>query len=279
MTSAPAAASHDEAPMRARLAGCVALVTGAGSGIGAGVVRRFVREGARVIAVGRDPERLAQVVAPLDGSAIAVAGDVTDPDDCRKSVDTALDRFGRLDVLIPNAGVYDQKVRLTDLTADELAASFDEVFGVNVKGAMLTVHAALPELIRARGSIIFTGSISSVVPGFGGTLYVPSKHAVVGLAKQLAFDLAGCVRVNTVALGYVRTELVGPPSLGGAPSLPDPDGVARRLPTGHPPDPDDIAGVFATLASTTDGSAITGSVFTVDSGQLLWGPPRNVDAP
>jgi NAD(P)-dependent dehydrogenase (short-subunit alcohol dehydrogenase family) len=171
--------------------------------------------------------------------------------------------------------VHDQGVALTGLTAGQLEQAYDEVFTVNVKGALLVVHAALRELVRNRGSIVFTGSISSLVPGFGGALYVPSKHAVLGLARQLAFELAGRVRVNTVAPGYVRTELTAPAALGGGAVLPEADQVVRRLPTGVAPDPDDIAGIYAMLASDSDASAITGSVYTVDSGQSLWGPARN----
>lgn len=257
-----------------RLEGRVALVTGAGSGIGAGVVRRFVREGARVVAMSRGADRLRQATEPLGEAVVAMPGDVTDPADCRNAVELALSHFGRLDVLVPNAGVHDQNVALSSLGAEELEAAYAEVFTVNVKGALLIVHAALPALVEARGSIIFTGSISSVVPGFGGALYVPSKHAVAGLAKQLAFELAGRVRVNTVAPGYVCTDLAAPRALGGGAVLPDADQVARRMPTGVAPGPDEVAGVYAMLASQVDGSAITGSVFSVDSGQQLWGPPH-----
>jgi len=273
MVPGPAArGARGEAAISTRLAGQVALVTGAGSGIGAGVLRRFVGEGARVVALERDPERLARAVGPLGDRAVPVLGDVTDPDDCRRAVEVTLDRFGELDVLVPNAGVHDQNTALTELTSDQLNRAYDEVFAANVKGALLVVHAALDELIRARGSIVFTGSISSVAPGFGGVLYVSSKHAVLGLARQLALELAGRVRVNTVAPGYVHTQLVAAPALGGGPAVSAPDQVAHWLPTGLAPEPDDIAGIYAMLASNSDGSAITGSVVTVDSGQLLWGP-------
>ncbi|GAA3056245.1 hypothetical protein GCM10010464_21270 [Pseudonocardia yunnanensis] len=197
----------------ARLGDRVALVTGAGSRIGAGVVHRFVGEGARVVAVERDGERLERVVEPLGDRAVAVRGDVTDPGDCRRAVEVAVDRFGRLDVVVSNAGVHDQYVALTDLTTDQLDRAYEEVFAVNVKGALLMVHAAIHELIRNRGSIVFTGSISK-----------------------------------------------------------EPDQVARRLPTGVAPEPADVCGIYAMLASDSDGSAVTGSVITVDAGQLLWGP-------
>ncbi|MEV7046312.1 SDR family NAD(P)-dependent oxidoreductase [Amycolatopsis sp. NPDC051061] len=254
--------------------GKVALVTGGGSGIGAGVVRRFVREGARVVVVGRDGDRLAGVVGPLGDRAAAVPADVTDPDGCRRAVELAVDRFGKLDVLVPNAGIHDHGAALADLPIDRVGQVYDELFAVNVKGALFVVRAALDALTAARGSIVFTGSISSLAPGFGGVLYVASKHAVLGIARQLALDLAGRVRVNTVALGYVHSDLVAPPSLGSGPVLAPPDEVAARLPTGTAPEPDDIAGVYAMLASDSDGSAITGAVLTVDSGQLLWGPGR-----
>lgn len=256
----------------ARLECSVALVTGAGSGIGAGVVRRFVREGARVVAMDRDAKRLRQATEVLGDAVIAMPGDVTEPADCSGAVELALGHFGKLDILVPNAGVHDRNAALASLTVEQLNAAYAEVFTVNVKGALLLVHAALPALIEARGSIIFTGSISSVVPGFGGALYVSSKHAVVGLAKQLAFELAGRVRVNTVAPGYVSTGLTAPQALGGGAVLPDAEQVVHRLPTGVAPVPDEIAGVYAMLASHGDGSAITGSVFSVDSGQQLWGP-------
>lgn len=274
----PRSSPHEGATTDGRLEGRVALVTGAGSGIGAGVTRRFIREGARVIAMGRSARRLAEVVDPLGDRAIAVPGDVTDPGDCRRAVDVAVEHFGRLDILVPNAGVYDQRVGLTDVTIDQLHQAYEEIFAVNVKGALLIVRAAVEALIQARGSIVFTGSISSLAPGFGGVLYVPSKHAVLGLAQALALELAGRVRVNTVALGYVHTDLAGPPSLGGGEVLPVPEEITHRLPTGIAPEPDDVAGIYALLASEVDGSAITGSVFTVDSGQLLWGPRISRDS-
>lgn len=243
--------------MPGRLDGSVALVTGAASGIGAGVVRRFVREGAEVVAMDRVDQSPSSHVVP-------VTGDVTNAADCARAVATAVDRFGKLDVLVPNAGIPDPHDSLADLTSAELDRAYEDVFAVNVKGALLIVHAALDQLISARGAIIFTGSISSLAPGFGGPLYVSSKHAVLGLAKHLALSLAGRVRVNTVAPGYVRTPLTE--------ALSNPDEVIQRIPTGSLAEPDDIAGIYALLASRQDGSAITGSVYTVDSGQLLFGP-------
>jgi cis-1,2-dihydro-1,2-dihydroxynaphthalene/dibenzothiophene dihydrodiol dehydrogenase len=262
-----------------RLNGCVALVSGAGTGIGRGVVGRFVQEGAAVVAVGRRVAVLESLRLEYGAAIEPVAADVTEYEDCQRAVETAITRFGRLDIVVPNAGVYDARLRLADADPEALSRGFDELFTVNVKGAMLLVRAAVDALVEHNGVVIFTASVSGLEPGFGGALYVPSKHAVVGLARQLALELAGRVRVNSVALGYVATELAAPPALGGGRVLSDPAAVAPRVPTGRAARPEDIAGVYAMLASKSDGSAITGSVITVDSGQTLWGPGRHWASP
>lgn len=192
-----------------RLVGKVALVSGASSGIGAGVVQRFVQEGAKVVALGRDRERLKAVCDSLGESALPHAGDITDFASCAEAVEVAVRHFGKLDILVSNAGVYDQQVRLSDMNPLQLDRAFDELFFVNVKGAMLLTRAALHALESSRGNIIFTGSVSSVAAGYGGALYVPSKHALLGLARHLALELIGRVRVNSVLLGYVATGLRG----------------------------------------------------------------------
>ena len=256
-----------------RLAGKVALVSGASSGIGAGVVQRFVQEGASVVAIGRDRDRLGAVCEPFGERAMPVAGDITDYAFCAEAVGVAVRNFGRLDILVSNAGIYDQKVRLSDLAPHQIEHAFEEVFSVNVKGAMLLTHAALRALKSVRGNIIFTGSVSSLAAGFGGAIYIPSKHALLGLARHLALELAGQVRVNSVLLGYVDTGLRGATALGGGGSLGDPCTVLGRLPTGFVPRPQDTAGLFALLASERDGGMLTGAEILADSGQSMLGPP------
>lgn len=255
-----------------RLRGRVALVSGAGTGIGRGVVERFASEGACVVVLGRRADRL-ELVRDATGDAVeVVAGDVTRYEDCLRAVDAALTRWGRLDVVVSNAGVYDARAQLSDTDPETLEPAYEALFGVNVKGSLLLARAAVEQLAAVHGSLIFTASISGLAAGFGGALYVPSKHAVIGLARQLALELAGRVRVNAVALGYVATELSVPDELGGGRVLGAPEDVARRIPTGRAPQPRDVAGVYALLASDLDGSAMTGSVIVVDGGQTLYGP-------
>ncbi|MBS1895528.1 MAG: SDR family oxidoreductase [Actinobacteria bacterium] len=256
-----------------RLAERVALVTGAGSGIGRGVAERLVEEGAKVVAMGRRPEPLEALREACGAELVEpVVADVSRYEDCARGVEAALARWGRLDVAIPNAGVYDARLRLAGTDPAVLDRAFDELFAVNVKGALFTARAAIDALAEQQGAIVFTASLSSVAPGFGGALYVPSKHAIAGLTRQLALELAGRVRVNAVALGYVASDLAAPVELGAGKVLSEPEVVAKRIPTGRAALPADVAGVYAMLASPADGSAITGSVVLVDGGQSLSGP-------
>ncbi len=166
------------------LAGTVALVTGAGSGIGAAVVRRFVAEGARVVAFDRSAERIEDLCAELGDGVAAVTGDVRSFADNERATQTALDRFGALDVFVGNAGVWDGKRTLTEMSPDELGAGFDEVFSINVRGYLLGAKASAPALRRARGAMIFTLSTSSYYVGGGGLIYIAAKHATLGIVAR-----------------------------------------------------------------------------------------------
>jgi NAD(P)-dependent dehydrogenase (short-subunit alcohol dehydrogenase family) len=257
-----------------RLDGKIALITGSGSGIGRGIVERFLAEGARVGAFDVSSERLNGLKDAFGESVVAIQGDASVYDDNVRAVDRTVETFGRIDVFVANAGVYDNGVMLRDVPADNLGRIFDEIFGINVKGYLFGVKAALEELERSRGNVILTASISSLVAGFGGIFYVPVKHAVLGMTKQLAYELAPTIRVNAVALGYVATELSGAKTLGQrGRALADPESAAARIPLGIAPGPQDITGIYALLASDSDGRFVTGSTVLVDGGQILWGPP------
>src|SRR5207237_10759440 len=146
--------------------------------IGRAVALRMLAEGASVVVFGRDEARLRAVVAEAASDRIiAVAGDVRSSDDLHGAVDAATDRFGKLDVLVANAGIWDYQRTLTRLTAQELADGFDELFGVNVKGYLLAAEAAWRALVATRGSIVMTLSNASFWPNGGGPLYTASKHA------------------------------------------------------------------------------------------------------
>jgi NAD(P)-dependent dehydrogenase (short-subunit alcohol dehydrogenase family) len=248
----------------------VALVTGGTSGIGAAVVRRFLAEGAKVVVLARDADDFPS------GEAVFVAGDVRSSDDNARAVSIAVARFGRLDVFVGNAGVYDNRHAFGDFTADAFSAAFDELFAINVKGYALGALAALPELRRRKGAILFTGSVSSVTAGFGGAIYIAAKHAIAGLTRQLAYELAPMgVSVNCVAPGYAATALKGLSALSQGPTTSALS--ADRLPLGVIADNEDYADAYVLLASDAGRRMATGSVFMLDGGLAQTGPgPRQI---
>ena len=194
-----------------RLDGQRAIVTGAASGIGLAVVRRFVAEGAHVVAVVRADADTGGVEAE---GAVAVVGDVADYATAARAVDCACNRFGGLDTYVANAGLWDFHKRVEKQSPVELAAAFDEIFAVNLKAALFGAHAALAALRASKGSVIVTGSNASFRGGGGGALYTASKFALRGLVMQLALEFAPDVRVNGVAPGATDTGLGGSAALG-----------------------------------------------------------------
>jgi cis-2,3-dihydrobiphenyl-2,3-diol dehydrogenase len=261
------------------LEGDVAVITGGGSGMGRALVERFVAEGASVVVLERSPARVQELEAAFAGAVVGVAGDVTAFEDNERAVQRAVESFGQLDVFIGNAGLFDYFSTVVDTPAEELGRAFDELFGVNVKGYLLGVKAALPHLMESRGCVLLTASMGSFSAGTGGVVYTASKHAVVGLVKQLAFELAPNVRVNGVAPGPMLTDIRGPKSLSlGEQTLADVPGLAdfvqAALPLKFLPTPSDYAGHYVQLASRANAAATTGIVVSTDAGFGVRGVPR-----
>lgn len=256
------------------LEGQVALVTGGGSGIGLGIVKRFVQEGAKVMVLERVAERVNELETEFGGLVKAVQGDVTRLADNQRAVAEAVNAFGQLDIFIANAGVFDRYQRLDEIDAENLEPAFDELFDVNVKGCFMGAKAVLPELMKSGGSITFTASVAGLTSLGGGTIYTASKHAVVGLVRQLAVESAPTVRVNAVAPGGVMTDLRGLEAMDQAAessfSIP---GADERLsvnnPLGIAMQPDDLAGAYVYLSSRKDARGITGTILNVDAGSNL----------
>ena len=262
------------------LEGQVALVTGGGSGIGRAVVARFIEEGARVGVLDRVAERAAQLRADFGNRVVALAGDVAQIGDNKRAVAETVGAFGRLDIFVGNAGVFDVYAPLAEFAEEKLSQAFDELFAVNVKGCVFGAKAALPELMKTEGSMVFTASVAGLNSGGGGTLYTASKHAVVGLIRQLAVEVGPRVRVNGVAPGGTMTDLRGLVSLDqdDRSQFADP-AITERLRSGNPLRtalmPDDLAGAYVFLASRQNARGITGSIVTVDAGAMLRMPrPR-----
>lgn len=242
--------------MTRRLENQTALITGAASGLGAALVTRFTAEGAHVVAFDRSAERLAELAARNPGIA-TIAGDVRAVADNDAAVALAVERFGGLDVFVGNAGIWDFNRGIAATPAEELATGFDELFGVNVKGYLLGVKAALSALQERNGSVVLTLSNSSFYPGGGGPLYIASKHAGVGLVRELAYELYPDVRVNAVAPGGMATDLRGPEALG----LADINIVEmfKDRPVAMP-QPEQYVDAFVLLACRDESSTINGTV-------------------
>lgn len=255
--------------MPGQLTNKVALVTGAASGIGRAVAQSFLAEGAKVVGFDRHE---SDVGTGHDAAYVGMVGDVRLAADNRRAVELAIQRFGQLDILVANAGIYDNRRRFLAFTPEELDTAFDELFGINVKGYMLAARTAADSLAKTRGCIIFTSSVSGSHAGFGGSLYVAAKHAVNGLTRQLALELAPEIRVNAVAPGFVPTNLGGLESLGQAPSNTGPS--AADLPLQVIAAAQDYASAYVFLASEAATRMATGSVLELDGGAAARGPRR-----
>jgi NAD(P)-dependent dehydrogenase (short-subunit alcohol dehydrogenase family) len=260
----------------------VALVTGGGSGIGRAIVERFIEEGARVGVIERVASRAEELAGEFGDKVVGVPGDVAQLADNKRAVAETVRAFGRLDVLVGNAGIFDVYASVAEMPEEQLSRAYDELFGVNVKAVLYGVRAALPELRKSSGSMVFTASVAGLNSGGGGALYTASKHAVVGLIRELAVELAPDIRVNGVAPGGTMTDLRGLQSLGNddrsqfaAP------GMADRLRAGNPLrmalEPADLAGAYLFLSSRRDARGITGTIVTVDAGGMLRVPRPRAD--
>lgn len=248
----------------------VAVVTGGGSGLGRSLVKRFVREGARVGVLERAPAKVESLSNEFGESVLALSGDVTEYADNQRLVDETSARFGRLDTFVANAGVFDFFEPLARMDAAAISPSFDELFGINVKGAILGAKAALPRLVETEGSLLLTLSCAAFHAGGGGALYTASKHAMLGLVRQLAHEFAPKVRVNGVAPGAMRTELGGLAANGTGnrrlgEAIDFDERVSKQTPLGGSYTPDDYCAPYVLLASR-ENKPMTGIVINIDGG-------------
>ncbi len=260
----------------ARLDGYAALVTGGGKGIGRAVVDRFVAEGAMVAALVRSESDAADLIAEHGDTVAPVVGDVRSWASNKEAVETAVSRFGKLDALVPNAGVYDFSDRFESMAGEEIEARYRELFDVNVLGYLLAARAGVEALRESNGSITFTLSSSTFYPGGGGVLYVTSKHGLAGTVRQLAFELAPDIRVNAVAPGGTRTGLGG--LKGDQRELEDipnfEEMVAKTVPLGFLSEPFDHTDLYVTLASKTESRFVTAEIIRSDGGLDVRGGGR-----
>jgi NAD(P)-dependent dehydrogenase (short-subunit alcohol dehydrogenase family) len=250
-----------------RLEGKVACITGATSGIGEATARLFAREGAKVALVGRRlgfSRRIAAELRALGCEAVPLGCDVSDERQVREAIRQTVQRFGRLDIIINNAGMVHIK-QLHKYTARE----WDEVMDVNVKSMFFAAKYAIPYLRKTgRGYIVNVGSISSFVGQALTPVYTTTKHAVIGLTKSIALDYAvDGIRCNCVCPGITDTPMLRE----HLNAQPDPDKALaarlRRVPMGVALTPDDVAKTILFL-SCEDSSGVTGASIIIDAGYL-----------
>jgi NAD(P)-dependent dehydrogenase (short-subunit alcohol dehydrogenase family) len=248
-------------------AGRVAVVTGGAGDIGRAAATAFAARGASVVLVDRDGERLEEARAAIGGDTSAVAADVSMETDVRRYVDAAVDRHGRIDVLFNNAGIEGRNVPLAECPVE----LFDDVMAVNVRGIFLGLRYVLPVMLAAgRGAIVNTASMASMVAHPGRGPYSASKHAILGLTKAAAAEVAADgVRVNAICPGAVDTQLSRRIAADVDPLSPD-EAFARvlpKIPAGRYATPDEIAAVVCFLASDA-ASYVNGAAWLVDGGFL-----------
>jgi len=246
------------------LAGKVAVVTGGGTGIGEACVRLLTAQGATVGVLGRRRE-LVETVAARHGG-FALVADASQEADMQRAIATVIERHGRLDILIANAGGYGQGT-CTETSVED----WHKAFEANLNTAFISARAALPHLIAQRGTIVFLASIAALAAGPQVCGYTTFKHALIGLSRSLARDYGPLgVRSNVVCPGWVRTPMADEEmqplmaqhgiSLDDAYAL-----VTGDVPLRRPAEPAEIAEVCAFLASPA-ASIVTGAVLTADGG-------------
>lgn len=252
----------------------VALVTGAGSGIGRAAAMLLAREGARVALLSRTEEELEEVAAEIGsygGEALVVPADVSDAAGMRTAVEQAAGKWGRLDIVVANAGVNGVWAPIEELEPDEWNRTLD----VNLKGTFLTLKYAAPHLRKQGGSIVVVSSVNGtrVFSNTGATAYAASKAGQVALAKMLALELAGDrVRVNVICPGAIATEIEENTEQRDIEGL----GVPVVFPRGwhplrgEPGTADQVARLVLFLASDA-ASHVTGSEVWIDGGESLIG--------
>ena len=242
----------------------VVLITGALTGIGRAVAVIFAQEGAHVVVSGRrdkEGNELAAELQALGAEAVFVRTDVRNEDDVRNLVDQTVKRFGRLDIAVNNAGTEGLRGLVTEQTAESYAATFDS----NVLGVLLSMkHELRAMLPQGSGSIVNISSAYGSVGAAGASVYVASKHAVEGLTKSAALEVAGTgVRVNVVAPGTTDTGML----TRFTNTDENKAALVSTVPVKRLAAPEEIAHVIAFVASAS-ASYMTGASIPVDGGMI-----------
>lgn len=236
----------------------VVIVTGAGSGIGEATARRFSREGASVVLVGRTKKKLDKVARELESANVMIAPcDTSDETAVKDLFRAVVKEFKRVDIIVNNAGIF-KGGKVQDVKTKD----WREQMSVNLDGVFFMTRAAVPHLIKSKGSIINISSVSGLGGDWGSAPYNASKGAITNFTKAVALDAAkDGVRVNAVCPSFTRTDMTE--------DMEDDKKVMakfmERIPMGRPGEPEDVADVVAFLASD-DARFVTGAALPVDGG-------------
>lgn len=251
----------------------VALVLGGGSGLGLGIARHFLGEGAKVAILEISQAKVDALRAEFGDDVLLLQGDVTRIEDLQAARQAILDRFGRLDALIGAQGIFDGNIRLREIPLDRIEKVFDELMHVDVLGYVYAARVFADDLEATRGAIVLTSSTAAYAADGGGLFYTAAKGAVRSVVNQLAFEFAPAIRVNGVApSGIANSQLQGPRALGlennKQSDIPKEAfekqfrslTLVPRLPT-----PEEYAPLYAYLASRNN-TTMTGQTIVADQG-------------
>ena len=246
-----------------RLKDKVALITGAGSGMGRATATLFAREGAKVAVVDINKESADETVRRIkssNGDAIAVRADVSNSEDARAMVTETVARFGGLDIIYNNAGIEGEGRFMAEVTEEQ----FDRVIAINLRGVWLGMKYALPELVkRGGGVIISTASVAGMVGLKGATAYSAAKAGVIAMTRTAAIEYGRYnIRANCICPGFIHTEMADRARGGQGVS---PEFIKRASVFGRFGEPDEIAQTALFLASDECKFA-TGQPFVIDGG-------------
>ena len=243
----------------------VAIVTGGADGIGWATAQRLAQDGVRVVLADLDEAAAAQRVGELGPDHLGLRCDVSSEDEVKAAVRSVLQRYGRIDILINNAGIGEQAAP----TLEQSVAAFDRLLGVHLRGTFLmSRECARVMLAQGSGAIVNLGSIAGLTGLPTRNAYGAAKAGIHSMTRAMACEWArGGIRVNAVAPGYVRTALVNELERKGALDV---QAIERRTPMARLAAPAEIAEAIAFLASSR-ASFITGSVLSVDGGWMAMG--------
>ena len=262
--------------MMRRLEGKVVIVTGAGTGIGEAVAHKFAKEGSKVIAVGLPGDPILDVVESIKaqgGVAVPFVADIAEEENARLAIKAAIDNFGKLDVLVNNAGVFLATAETDKYPIDK----FDETIRHNIRTVFLMTHFAIPELQKTMGNIIATGSESGMLGLANNTPYGGTKGFIHAFIKGVAVEQAKYgIRANCVCPGPIDTAWTHKET--GPMDKKMESMVVSATPMGRRGTPEEVANVFTFLASDM-ASYVTGALYTVDGGTVIGKGPVGNEVP